>query len=181
MPTHEPSATPPEGLKGPMIHDTLTGVYSIEYFEHQVRSQVAYSLRHERPLSMFLVAVDYLDELTRSFGAGARDAIFVRVAERLRENIREEDVLARYGTDEFALLCLDTPKEAATFLATRMRQSVESAGLTHAGMELPVTVSVGVATLDPSDEEHHAMVESAEGALARARGTGNCVVVADEG
>ena len=162
------------------IHDALTGVYSIEYFEHQVRSQVAYAVRHSRPLSILIVAVDYMDELTQSFGAAARDKLLARVAEHLRESIREEDVLARYGTGEFAVLCVDTPKEAASFLATRMRQTVETAALTHAGMELPITVSLGVATLDPRDEEPHAMVESAEGALSRARATGNCVVVADD-
>jgi len=171
---------PPTPPKGHLIHDALTGVYSIEYFEHQVRSQVAYSLRHARPLSLLVVAVDYLDELTQSFGAPARDAILGRVAERMKEDIREEDVLARYGAGEFAVLCVDTPQQAASFLATRIRQSVESAGLAHAGMELPVTISLGVATLEPSDEEHHAMVASAEGALTRARVTGNCVVVAGE-
>ncbi len=175
-----PQSPPAGGPEGARIFDELTGVYSIDYFEHQLQQQIAYSLRHVRPLSIVLFAVDYVEELTEGFGREARDGILARVAEVVKEHVREEDVLARYGLAEFALLCRDTPQEAAGFLATRIRQSVESAGLSHAGLELPVTVSLGVAALTLSGDEHSAMVQRAEDALARARATGNCTVVADD-
>ena len=163
-----------------LIFDGLTGLYSIEYFEHQMRSEMAYALRHDMPLSLILIAVDYVEDLTKAFGAEARDRILLRVADQVREHVRTEDVLARYGLSMLALLFRGTPLEAAAFLGTRIRQSVESAALAHKGMELPITVSLGVATLSPGMEEHPAVVQNAERALAQARKRSNCVVVADD-
>jgi len=165
--------------EGGSILDAQTGVYSIEYFEHQLRQQIAFAFRHETPLSLILFGVDHLEDLATGFGRGARDALVLRVAAVVREHVRDEDVLARYGVGTFGLLCPDTPIQAAGFLATRIRQSVESAGLTYRGMELPITVSVGAAALPPSTEEHSAVVQRAEDALDRASATGNCVVLAD--
>lgn len=167
--------TPERGL----ILDELTGVYSIEYLAHQMRSQVAHAVRHGNPLSLILFSVDFLDEITKSFGEPARDRILAEVAELVRDHVRDEDVVARYGETEFAVLCVDTPLPAAGFLAKRIRQSVESGGLTYRGMELPVTVSLGLATLDlQSDaDEQPVMSRRAEAALRRAQATGNCLVV----
>ncbi len=173
----EPS--PAQGGPAAPILDTLTGVYSIEYFEHQLRSQLAYALRHDRDLSVILIAVDYLDDMTETFGREAQGRILARVAELVREHVRDEDVLARYGRGELALLCRDTKLAAAGFLAKRLRQAVESAGVSHGGLELPVTVSVGVATIDPEVDEKTPMMERAEAALARARATGNTIVLSD--
>lgn len=182
MPKQPPSPGADETApldKDSRILDELTGIYSIEYFEHQMRSQISYALRHERPLSIVLFAIDHLDELTEGFGRQAADALLVRVAELVREHIRDEDVLARYGVGEFAVLCRETSIQPAGFLGTRIRQAVESAGLTHKGLELPITVSVGAAELSPKPE-HSAVVQRAETALSRARVTGNCVILADD-
>jgi diguanylate cyclase (GGDEF)-like protein len=180
----------PSTARDARIFDALTGVYSIDYFEHQLRSEVAYSLRHRMPLSLVLVAVDHLEDLTDSFGKDARDHILVSIAEEVLEHTRTEDVLARYGVGMLALLVRGATLEAGAFMAKRIRQSVESAHLSHNGMELPITVSLGVATLDlpppqtgeELDEpiEHASLVESAERALGRARAASNCVVVAGE-
>lgn len=160
-----------------LIHDALTGVYSIEYLEHQMRSQIAHAVRRRSHLSLILFSVDFLDEITGSFGLGARDAILVEVGELVGEHVRDDDVLARYGESEFALLCADTPLPAAGFLAKRIRQAVESGGLTYRGMELPVTVSLGLASLDPDTDDQPLMTQRAEAALRRARASGNCLVV----
>lgn len=162
------------------ILDPLTGAYSIDYFEHQMRSEVAYSLRHGMPLSLVLFSVDYVGDLTEAFGKPAVERILAHVVRVVAELVRTEDVLARFGRHEFALLCRGTPIHAAGFLAKRIRQEVESSGVGHMGLELPITVSLGVATLQSDSEEHSDVVRSAERALADARATGNCLVVAHE-
>lgn len=172
----------PDGREAPRaqeggIHDSLTGVYSIEYFEHQMRSEVAFALRHGTPISLVLMALDYVDELTRAFGAEAHDRALLLVAAEVKALIRAEDVLARYGANELALLCRGTRLEAAGFLATRIRQTVESSALDHRGGELPISVSLGVATLASGIREYAAVVQSAERALDRARAAGNSVVL----
>lgn len=170
MPKQSPSAP---------ILDEVTGVYSIEYFEHQMRSQVAFALRRGHPVSVILFSVDLLDDLTLAYGRDGRESILAGVAEMVRQHVRDEDVLARYGRDEFALLCLDTPAKAAAFLATRIRQSVEAGLVHHGDLELPVTISLGVATIPPGVKQDSGAVGRAEDALARAREKGNTVVAAD--
>ena len=166
--------TPEPGL----ILDELTGVYSIEYLAHQMRSQIAHAVRHRNPLSLILFSIDYLDEITRSLGAGARDRLLADVAALVKEHVRDEDVVARYGETAFAVLCVDTPLAAAGFLAKRIRQAVESSDLSYRGMEVPVTVSLGLADLDleADADEHPLMSRRAEAALRRAQASGNCLV-----
>ncbi|MEM9188985.1 MAG: GGDEF domain-containing protein [Myxococcota bacterium] len=167
-------------MENPHIFDIRTTAYSIEYFEQQMESEVAYSLRHQMPLTLALFSVDHYEDLFEAFGESARDQILRRVVDEVRNLIRTEDVLARYGTSEFGLLCRGIPLRAAEYLTTRIRQSIEGATISHQGMEVPVTVSIGLASLSPKTEAPLDMVRSAEGALARAQASGNCIVVADD-
>ena len=162
------------------MFDVTTSVYSRGYFEHHLRGDLAYAARHGHPLSLVLFCVDHLDDVGRAFGEAASLDVLTGVAKVVQDHIRVEDVLARVSDCEFALLCRGTPAQAASFMATRIRQSVESAVFTHAGTDLPVTISAGVASLPPREAGASDLVGEARAALAQATTGGqNRVVMAD--
>ena len=94
----------------------------------------------------------------------------------LESTVRAEDVVARFGGEEFAVLCRDTDQWQAGILAERLRQVVEEAALQFEGQSIPVTVSIGVAALwEGGTASSDSLVEAADRALYRAKGSGrNC-------
>ncbi len=164
----------------PLILDPQTGAHSIDYLEYQMRSEVAYSLRHGMPMCLVLLSVDGYEELVATFGGEAQNGALQELVGELQAHIRTEDILARYGVAEFALLLRGTPLAAGKQLAQRICESVDAAQFTHEGVELPITTSIGVGALTPAVEQHSQVVQSAERALQAARKIGNTVVVAAE-
>ena len=89
------------------IRDALTGIYNRRYFESRFRHELAYALRHDDPLSVILIDVDAFKRVNDEHGHPVGDSVIKQLAERLTEQLRTEDVLVRYGGEEFALIVRD--------------------------------------------------------------------------
>ncbi len=141
--------------------DALTGLRNRRYFNDSLETASSLGHRHGLPLSMVMVDVDHFKQYNDAFGHCAGDEVLQVVARVLRESVRDHDVAARYGGEEFAVLLMATDAEGAVRFSERVREAIAS----HRWPLRRVTISLGVATLEPSTKEPNGLVEAADRAL----------------
>ncbi len=159
--------------------DGLTGLYVIRHFR-EILNRVTQEA-HERGqyLSLVLIDVDNFKPINDTYGHVAGDMVLKRIARIIFSCLRskrppeEVDFVGRYGGEEFIVLLRNAKLEdAASKVAERIRKSVEEARPRWGDKTIPVTISLGVATLHPSEAIPDAMVRRADDALYRAKGRG---------
>lgn len=143
-----------ERLRHAGLTDPLTGVSNRRYFEQRLRESVAHAIRSDGALSCLFADIDHFKSINDRFGHEAGDIVLREVAQRIRRELRTEDLLARYGGEEFVILLPDTTGQTAIGIAERIRQLVADTRVALAGQEnLSVTLSMGVAELADSDPQ----------------------------
>jgi diguanylate cyclase (GGDEF)-like protein len=155
--------------------DPLTGLANHRTFHERLKTEVARALRHGRPLSLAIVDLDQFKEINDNAGHGAGDKVLAAVAEELRRAARTEDVLARIGGDEFALLLPETSGIDALAFVERLRATIAAEPI-HG---YRVTLSAGI-----SDITHATSAEQlfrfADGALYWSKAKGrDCAWIYD--
>jgi len=155
------------------LRDRLTGVFNRGYFNNRLESDVAFALRHGKPLSLLIFDIDLFKMVNDEHGRPAGDAVLRDLADRVQGTTRSEDIFARYGGQEFVLICRDVDALRASRAAKRINELVGSNPFKLAGRALEITVSIGVADLsmllEPSAT---ALVEAADAALSAAKRNG---------
>ena len=146
--------------------DPLTGLANRRAFFDALEIEVARSRRYPRPLSLLMVDVDGLRVVNDTRGHPAGDRVLAAI---LREGVREVDLPARYGGDEFAVLLPETPLDGAAIAAERLRAAVAGASFDDG---LVLTLSVGVAATPPLEADAEKLVAEADAALYRAKNAG---------
>ncbi len=141
--------------------DHLTGLKNRRAFQDYLVFQMAFTNRVPSQLSMLMIDVDYFKNINDTYGHPMGDKYLQMLSELLRENLREFDMAARYGGEEFAVVLPNTDKATAMLIAERLRLSIASA----AWPELGITVSLGVATLEPAINSETAFIFLADQAL----------------
>lgn len=126
--------------------DPLTNAYNRRYFEERLNSEWAWAVRHRTNLALLFVDVDHFKVVNDTHGHPAGDVVLGGIVDVLAETLRREDLVARLGGEEFAVLCRATDLTAAVGLADRLRRRVEEATFNYRSTALNVTISVGVAT-----------------------------------
>lgn len=155
------------------LRDRLTGVFNRGYFNNRLESDVAFALRHGKPLSLVIFDVDFFKRINDEYGHPGGDAILRDLAERVQGTTRSEDIFARYGGEEFVLICRDVDALRASRAAYRIKELVASQPFKLAGRNIEVTVSLGVADLSMLLEPSAAaLVEAADAALYVAKRNG---------
>jgi len=159
--------------------DVLTGLANRRHADDVLRATIASSRRHNRDMSAVLVDIDRFKSVNDGHGHAAGDAVLREVAVRLIAGLREEDVAARWGGEEFLLLLPDSPD--ATVVCERLRASIADRPINvHGLLELNVSASFGWAPWT-GEETGEALVGRADVALYAAKAEGrNCVVGAGE-
>ncbi|QKV17979.1 PleD family two-component system response regulator [Oricola thermophila] len=164
------------------VIDGLTGLYNRRYLETHLETLVARARSRERNLSLLITDIDRFKTVNDTYGHDAGDDVLREFARRLRDNVRGMDLACRYGGEEFVIVMPDTSAEVAADIGERLREQIErDAFLVANGADsLPVTVSVGVATLSrDGDEDARALVKRADEALYEAKAAGRNRVVSD--
>jgi two-component system cell cycle response regulator len=131
--------------------DGLTRIFNKKYFMDTVRKEFAYCLRHRMPLSLVMFDVDHFKLVNDTYGHQAGDYVLARIAQKVSETIRTEDLFSRYGGEEFALMLREAADDQALRCAERCRRAVDLADFNFGGTPIKVTISVGVATLLDTD------------------------------
>ena len=152
--------------------DGLTQIYNRRYFDEQLDREISRSRRYERTLSLVMLDLDHFKEVNDTFGHLAGDSVLKQLASTVRTRIRREDVFARYGGEEFALLLPEITLGGARQLAEKVRKLVERQRFEFDKQVIPVTLSVGVATLEPQHREATELVRAADERLFEAKTQG---------
>ncbi|MCM8776065.1 MAG: CHASE2 domain-containing protein [Candidatus Omnitrophica bacterium] len=159
--------------------DGLTGLYVIRHFREILNQGVEEAVRKKEPLSLILIDIDNFKPINDTHGHQAGDMVLKRTAGiifscfRSKRPIEEVDFVARYGGEEFIVMLRKADLEdVAVKVAERIRTAVESAVFTWEDKVIPVTISLGVATLHPNESIPDWMVRRADEALYQAKRTG---------
>ncbi|HYJ08470.1 MAG TPA: GGDEF domain-containing protein [Polyangiaceae bacterium] len=127
--------------------DALTGAYNRLHFEERLRAEVAYAVRHRAQASLLLIDLDHFKRVNDTYGHPAGDAVLKRAAEACTRALRTEDVFARFGGEEFAVVLRGIELKGAARLAERLRQSLAAEIIEHDGHQIKVTLSAGCASM----------------------------------
>ncbi|HOX18617.1 MAG TPA: diguanylate cyclase, partial [Spirochaetales bacterium] len=135
-----------------MITDGKTGLFTHDYFMRRLEGESARLLRRPGRAGLIMIDIDHFKRFNDTWGHQAGDAALVQVAAAVKGAVRSEDIVARFGGEEFCVLAVDLgqkQEETLMALAERIRETVKAAPIPWNGRELSVTISVGCSWLDP--------------------------------
>lgn len=159
--------------------DALTELTNRRHFTEQLDREIARARRHQRPLALCLIDVDLFKPINDRYGHIAGDGVLRQLAAILRQHVRSEDVAARIGGEEFAVMFPETDAAAAALFAERLRAAVEGAVFEIAGEPKRITISLGIASVDEERDDRSRLMRSADAALYRAKDAGRNRVCVD--
>jgi diguanylate cyclase (GGDEF)-like protein len=155
------------------LRDGLTKVFNKKYFTDYLEKEFAYAARHTSPLALIFLDIDFFKKINDTHGHPAGDFVLSELSQMMTNLVRTEDVLARFGGEEFTVLCRGTEIAGAKIVAERLRHAVEERTFTFGGKNIPVTISLGIASVpDPGIGDHAAFLAAADKALYEAKRTG---------
>jgi diguanylate cyclase (GGDEF)-like protein len=140
--------------------------------------QIESARRFKQPLAALMVDIDRFKHINDTYGHAIGDQVLKAVADRVRKSLRVIDVFGRMGGEEFAIVLPGAPHDAAVkILAERVRRIIADQPIATDAGEVPVTVSVGVASSRPGCEDLQSLLKVADAALYEAKRTGRNRVV----
>jgi diguanylate cyclase (GGDEF)-like protein len=158
------------------IIDGLTEVYLRRYLMVRLEEEVDRAKRLGLTFSIGMVDVDHFKQCNDKYGHLVGDAVLKKIAERLKNSVREVDMISRYGGEEFCIVLPDTSKELAMSVAERLRRSVEGKEIKAFDESIKISVSVGIATYPEDAEYVAALIDKADNALYKAKRLGRNMV-----
>jgi len=169
-------------LKESAVTDGLTGLINHKSFIERVSVEFNRAERYGSELSLMMVDVDTFKEVNDTLGHVAGDKVLKSIAEVIKSNIRQSDLAARYGGDEFALILPETNLEKAYRVGEKLRRKVEGNLVSiKPGVDAKVTLSIGISSYQPSMSDSTALIQKADEALYMAKELGrNQTITAEE-
>lgn len=160
------------------ITDPLTGLYNYRYFKHRLNQEIEKARRNMRQLSLIILDIDNFKDFNDSFGHPIGDIALKEAAGIFKEKIRDNDVITRYGGEEFLLLLPDTGTDEAYLVAERIRLAMESHTFKTEDRltDLNITVSGGIATFPLHAKTAEALLKNADDILYNAKNEGRNII-----
>jgi len=162
------------------LEDALTGLANRRQFERGLLEEFNRAARTNLSLAVIMIDIDLFDEYNTAYGRMAGDKVLRRVGSAIRDtNVRPEDLLSRFGTQEIAVLLPGSKLDGALIVAERIRKSIEQLDITHSASPTGrVTISIGIASVTPQRQvdEPETVLRESEQALALAKASGrDCI------
>jgi two-component system, cell cycle response regulator len=152
------------------LRDDLTKTFNKKYFTDRLESEFAFALRTKADLSLVTFDLDHFKEVNDTHGHPAGDQVLSEVAQTVAVLIRVEDVFARIGGEEFAVICRGADRVQGQTVAERIRQAVEAHRFVLDDQVIPVAISAGVASVpNPRITDAQSFVAAADQALYDAK------------
>jgi diguanylate cyclase (GGDEF)-like protein len=152
--------------------DAKTGLLNAAAWQREADAEVTRAQRAGSPAALLLVDVDHFKRVNDSHGHLTGDEVLRALAAELRQQVRESDVVGRFGGEEFTVLLPRTDDAGACRIAERLRASAARLSVTAAGARISVTVSIGVAVFGPHGGDLFELLAAADAALYRAKDSG---------
>ena len=162
--------------------DALTGLHNRKFLHERLEAEISRAKRYDTKLSCLLLDIDFFKVVNDMYGYDWGDVLLKKIAEMLKAFIRKEDILTRYGDEEFIVILPNTPEENAFLFAERFRREIEKMEFIPAGEEErhPITISGGIASypfLQNVEEDANTLIRYAEHALYNAKKRGKNKIV----
>jgi diguanylate cyclase (GGDEF)-like protein len=156
------------------LRDGLTKLFNKRYFHDRLDGELRFATRHHASLALLVIDIDHFKRVNDERGHVVGDVALAAVGEMLQAAVRNEDVVARFGGEEFAIIARSSDRAQAMMLAERLRKTIEAHPVdVEEGAPVKITVSIGVASYpevqaaDTSD-----LIDAADKALYRAKSGG---------
>ncbi len=162
--------------------DGLTGLHNRKYLHERLDAEISRAKRYSTSLSCLLFDIDFFKVVNDMYGYDWGDILLKSLAEKLKSLVRKEDILTRYGDEEFLLVLPNTSEENAFLFAERFRRDIEKMEFIPAGEEErhPITISGGISTypcLENVEEDANTIIRYAEHALYNAKKRGKNKII----
>jgi diguanylate cyclase (GGDEF)-like protein len=144
--------------------DALTGLYNYRYFKEFLNSEFLGLMRQQQKASILMLDIDDFKKYNDTYGHPAGDELLCKLANILKDALRDIDTLCRYGGEEFVIVLPRADKKGAEIVAKRM--------ITLVNLYLPLTISIGIATYPDDAKEQQALVKKSDEALYNAKQSG---------
>jgi len=163
------------------ITDALTGLFNRRYMESHLGTLVEQAIARGKPLAALVIDIDYFKSINDSYGHDAGDDVLRDFALRIKRSIRGIDLACRYGGEEFVIVMPETDMTVAAMVAERLRRRIaaEPFAIDQSKRSVPVTISIGIASLRGKEDTAAAVLKRADQALYRAKRDGRNRVVPD--
>lgn len=160
--------------------DQKTGLFNHSYFMEQLGNELQRANRHDRPVSIIMADLDLLRNINNTYGHLAGDEVLKGIANILRQSVREYDIVARFGGEEFAILMPETEIDKAIERAEYIRKEVESASFVIPTSVDPIkaTLSLGTSTRENFKQTSEEIIHNADTALYHSKVRGRNQVIA---
>jgi len=152
--------------------DSLTHIFSRRYWFERSGQELQRSSKFKYRCSCLMLDVDHFKDINDRYGHLVGDAILVEVSRMIGENIRQIDLLGKYGGEEFCLLLTETDTESAVLAAERIRGAVEQKVIRAYDESLKATISIGVSAFPGDASDLSGLIDAADAALYKAKESG---------
>lgn len=162
-----------ETLERLAVTDALTGVYNRRHFFDLAASEISRALRYKRPLSMIMIDIDHFKRVNDRYGHLVGDQVLASIAERVRTELRINDIMGRYGGEEFSILLPETCGSDTELVAERLRSNVAGQPFLTDRGTIQITISLGVTCLgEDAQVSVERLLDEADQALYQAKRLG---------
>lgn len=157
-------------------NDALTGLLNRGVFNMEMQKEFDRAWRYGRELALVIFDIDHFKRFNDSYGHPMGDFVLQELGCIVRANIRGNDIGARYGGEEFAIILPETSLEGALIQAERLRVAVNKHDFSKDGTTFKISVSLGIAAVEPNLRHVEDLIKAADRALYQAKAEGrNCV------
>ena len=164
-------------LKELSLRDPQTGLYNYRYLMERLSSEFKRAKRYILPLSIIMLDIDYFKSINEVYGHRYGDIILKEFADYLTKCVRSNDIVVRYGGEEFAMLMPDTYKNGAAMFGQRILEALKERIFDRKGKRIKLKISMGLASY-PEDgmENHHGLLDAMDKALREAKEKGGNIL-----
>jgi diguanylate cyclase (GGDEF)-like protein len=164
------------------MRDVLTGLYNRRYLMDSFERELLRARRNGERLGVMIIDIDHFKRVNDTYGHAAGDAVLAAVAKYMLSLVRGEDILCRFGGEEFVLVQAKSSTEAVMQRAEKFRQGIRNCDITHEGRRIgAVTLSIGISMFPDHATSAQALLQAADAALYRAKNSGRNRVVMEHG
>lgn len=154
------------------VTDGMTGLSNYRAFQRQLAREVERALRFSRPLGLLLLDLDWFKAVNDTHGHQVGDGVLIELARRVQAEVRDVDLVARYGGEELVIVLPETDATGAGLLAARVCEVVRTAPFEVDGVRISVTVSIGAAALPEHATTASDLLRAADEAMYAAKSAG---------
>lgn len=170
-----------EKLREQAIHDALTGLYNRRFFDEILGHELEKSRRGQCPVGIVMIDIDNFKQLNDTYGHKAGDLILQELSDLLRSKTRKEDIISRYGGEEFVLILPGMTEANASRRADEWRRAFSETELIYQDQAIHSTISIGVAAFPSGGDTPDEVIRKADLALYAAKSAGRNRVAVNGG